>query len=80
MYQRYVNHKHDDTYERLEEITKEYEQLQNELDELNQMNKNLKFEEKRLVRELNQLKKMNQMIGQRYFVASAQKSYASKEL
>jgi hypothetical protein len=41
---------------------------------MKEVNKELKGEEKRMVRELNELKKVNDLIGKRYFVQDGRTS------
>ena len=45
--------------------------LRGQVEELREVNRELKGEEKRMVRELNELKKVNDLIGKRYFVQEA---------
>lgn len=68
LYEQYVAHGHPAHRQALQEIRQEQESLRGQVEELREVNRELKNEEKRMVRELNELKKVNDMIGKRYFI------------
>ena len=68
LYEQYVAHSHASFREQFADTRQAQADLQGQLEQLKDCNKELKDEERRLLRELNELKQVNDMIGKRYFV------------
>ena len=57
----------------MEEVQEQQYELNRVLEELSGTNRELRGEERRLVRELNELKKVNEMVAKRYFIPNNSK-------
>lgn len=68
LYEQYVGHSHAAFKQEFADIKQAQTDLQHQLEQMRDFNRELKDEEKRCLRELNELKKVNDMIGKRYFV------------